>query len=266
MMVRDAPILAAIAAAGAFVALKKPLDPGLVLQVAYTLGILNGVITLLSPSKAAQLYGVKSTPLNEMALERMGMITLSTHAMAFCLFKQGTSVNTAIGVCASITTLVMLKSLLNEEPKKLGFAPAPHYGVFLIAAINAYTCLTESDYADMTIKLLVLRGFGHGVSMSFFPGAMAKSYAKMTADASMVYCVKLLGVFALANGFFIAALHFDNLVNTAQKAYAWSWVPALVIGVIGHFLKDDTSKTGTRPWPKFAWMLLQVTMVATFLV
>lgn len=262
-MPKDIPILAGLVAVGAAIAWQKPFEDALVAKVAFWLGMVNGAYVMLAPPKGAKLYGLQPTPRLLMTIEHIGTTTLSTHVLAYCLLDRETTLNKAIGICATINAVALLKMLLNEEPQKLWMQPGPQISVFLISAAAAQACLMEASYAEMASKIFALRGLVHGVIMTFLPAKAGEAVNVPDSNKYAIESIRLLGVFVLDNGVFCACVLMGM---DYMQAYGYAWIPGMVYSFLGHSLLDHANnKIGAKSIAKFFWMTLQVVIVGTLL-
>lgn len=239
-----------------------PLDVDTVAKVGTAVTGIYSSIMVLSPSKACDLFGATPNPKLFALVERMGGAFLGSVVQAFCLVVQGTSLNTAVGASIIPLLVVLIKSILNDEPKKLGFHLEGQILVVVFGLLVTYACFTNAAYANTAIKLHTLWCLVNAVPLVLAPAPVGKMWG-WEGDPIITFTVRYLGYALLVAGVYTAALLQDV---EGLKALGYAFIPALAGRAIGLFVTKDFEKCGMEMGPNYALLLQEAVMVGTLAI
>jgi len=208
------------------------LDPKTLSEVAIWVSISKGSAFTLSPKATYErLYNfLPRSPMVDLFLRRVGSNYLAFGIAALCLVIKGTSLNTAIGYSTLPYTLEVVKCLLDQEPKDLGFAAIGQAFILVTNALVIYATLSNVSYADTVTKVYVVWLLLNGVFMALFPKAALNTWEFKDQSAPNTFMTRVHGFYTLGFGAMVTALAFLENMDTMRST--WLYWAAVVFGNI----------------------------------
>lgn len=241
-----------------------PLDPATVAKgSAISMLVLHGLSTI-GAVKGLKLYGIRNpSPSTIFNFQREFSVFFSASLTFYLGIVQGKSVNTAVGYGSFPIIVDALRSILNEDHKKVGISDESQLVlVVLPGLLLAYACLTNDKNADMVTTLTgaynIVRGVLYFAAAEESGKAMGVKYA---ADrATTLAIAKWVGLALVCYGM--------TLVGMAKgvdlyKLSAYVYIP-VILGLVRELVLAHLGKGGgfNTALPS-AWLVWGVAVVGT---
>lgn len=186
------------------------LDPIVTAKLGTILAGGHAALTLMSPSRMAEVYGTESTPMTDYLSQWQGSIVLSFCLLAWNLIAKGTDLNTAMAASAIPATIMQYKVFWNDDSKKVGFKIGGQIIGAVIGPLKLYSCSTNAPYADTVIKAAAIFAVTSGLYQIVFPEKSAENYGiELTPENTQNF--QTLGWLLLGMGLFQGLSVFTDL-------------------------------------------------------
>jgi hypothetical protein len=172
---------------------------------------LYGLPLVLAPHKKLEVYGVEEKMEFKSEAEKLHVLiivceenlALITCSIIFFLiaFKDFDR-EVAIGVSTVPWLILMLFSLLNEIPQKVGNPTKDIYTNIIVFAFVEYTTIMETDYSTLAVKLLSGFTLTHGLFLLLFPATHAAFWGNTEGRDVVMFSQRCAGANLLNLGVF----------------------------------------------------------------
>lgn len=244
-----------------------PLHPTAVAKVATGFALSSHILSWLGPEKSFQSYckePITPSPQVLMVWQRSFSIYLSNALMAYFLLFQGTSAKTAIGVGTFPLIADVLRSVLNDDKKKIGLSDVGQLILLLgPLVLTAYACLSDAEYAKTVIKICGAYHLARGLWYLVDPKGATKSWGVTGGDDLHYALVKWVGaaLVGYAAGTILYIQDMDML-----KAIGCAWIPFTVYDFWTLFIMHEQEKLGTSKSLMGIWLALGIIVVGTLAI
>jgi hypothetical protein len=230
------------------------LDPLATAKLGTILAGSHAALTLMSPSRMADVYGTKSSPMTDYLAQWQGSIVLSFCLLAWNLVVKGTDLNTAMAASAIPSTIMQYKVFWNQDDKKVGFKIGAQIIGAVLGPLKLYSCSTNAPFADTVIKAAAIFAIVSGSYQIFFPEKSAEAYG-IELTPENVQNFQTLGWLLLGLGIFQSLSVFTD--TSPIQAFGYSWIPALLMQLSNVFI----NKAATNKFLSYFWILVDIMMV-----
>jgi hypothetical protein len=224
-------------------------------------------VSTLAPEKALQTYGVKApTPTNVFVARREWTFFLAVSLGAYLWLVHDKSVNTAVGYGTFPIIAEVIRSILNDEEKKLGIPDTAQVVVVLTPLlVNAYACLKNLDDANTITKVCgaynVVKGFWYFLDTENSGKAWGLSEGE--DDPFVLGSAKWMGISLIVYGMTLVGMA-HGVVGTKLMGYAW--IPVVLNMVRETFITKAVEKHGLNRSLYYAWMVLGLVVIGTLAI
>lgn len=170
----------------------------------------HAALTLMSPSRMAEVYGTTSTPMTDYLAQWQGGIVLSFVLLAWNLIVKATDLNTAMAASAIPTSVMQYKVFWNEDHKKVGFKIGAQVIGAVLGPLKFYSCSTNQPFADTVIKATAIFAVSSGLYQILFPEKSAEGYG-IELTPENVHHFQGLGWLLLGLGIFEGLTSFTDM-------------------------------------------------------
>jgi hypothetical protein len=236
-----------------------PIDPRALARWTTGMNLVNSVYTYLLPGKIREVYNIPYTPFADLIFQRHGTALLACTLPAYCLFFQGSSVETAVGVSTLPFIIDLIRSELAEEPEKLGWPKYAQLAPIPFAAVTCYGCLNSKSWANTAMKVYSAWIGITGLLAGFAPETYTKRWNIKPTNIEH-HGLQWWGFFLLDLSVYIGCLAWDV---APMKALGYAWIPATVGNAYFNVFSNKTKEFGMNRPILFSWMALGVVITAT---
>jgi hypothetical protein len=238
-----------------------PIDPKAMAKWSTGTILVNAIFTYLLPGKVREFYNAPYDPLTDLIMQRHGAAQLAFTLMAYCLFFQETSVETAVGVSTLPFVIDLVRSELAEEPERFGWPKKSQLVPVVLSAVTGYGCFYSKDWANTAMKLYSVWGGITGLMAALSPDLNAKVWGiKSKFTEIQKHSMQWLGFFVLELAVCIGCLAWGV---EPMKAVGYAWLPPTLANAYWNVLSDTTKDFGLNRPMLFAWMVLGIAVTAT---
>mmetsp|Transcript_16986 Transcript_16986/g.34862 ORF Transcript_16986/g.34862 Transcript_16986/m.34862 type:complete len:309 (-) Transcript_16986:344-1270(-) len=238
----------------------SPLAKQDIAKFATVLSIVNAGLISLAPAKTLEMYGLARTPLTEYMTEWIGHLSACQAIAMWSLHYGRASVNKAAGAAVIYLAITSIKSLLNDMPKKIGFAAGGQVLYLAIDAICGRALLTDAPYATGLLKANAAWSLLSALPFCFAPDYIGGQWGLEPGDALVRYELKQTGYVIAAKAVYFGSLALG--VDPA-KALGFNNIPLLVGMLITNFVTKDVGAVGMGPTMQYVFMALKLFFIAT---
>jgi hypothetical protein len=238
-----------------------PIDPKAMAKWSTGTILVNAIYTYLLPGKVRELYNAPYDPLTDLIMQRHGAAQLSFTLMAFCLFFQETSVETAVGVSTLPFIIDLVRSELAEEPERFGWPKNSQLVPVVFSAVTGYGCFYSKDWANTAMKLYTVWGGISGLLAVLSPDLHAKAWGfKPKFTDIQKHATQWWGLFILELAVCIGCLAWGV---EPMKAVGYAWLPGTLANAYWNVLTDTTKDLALNRQMLFVWMVIGMAVTAT---
>jgi hypothetical protein len=237
-----------------------PIDPRALARWVTGINLANAIVTYLLPGKIRELYDIPSTPFADSVLfRRHGTALLAFTLPAYCLFFQGSSVETAVGVSTLPFIIELIRSELAEEPEKFGWPKYAQLAPIPLVAMTCYGCLNAKGWANSAMKVYSAWVGITGLLAGLAPELYTKHWNVKPTNTEH-HGLQWWGLLMMDLSVYIGCLARGV---APMRALGYSWIPFTVGNACFNLFSDKTKEIGMNRPILFSWMALGIVITAT---
>jgi hypothetical protein len=245
------------------------LNPSIAVKLNTAVYFLNGLQYWLSPSTTITSIARKTapTPTAVWMARRYGCFLASWGVLGICLFYYKTTVYTGLGYVGFLWMLELIKTMLSEEPSKLGLAWASTLIPLAIAAGNVIAALGDYACADqsgtwMVVAFLFVGPLG--IVATDFVMKSIFGFEKYRYDAQTSILLKQLG--ASATGLAIVAKALIEGWLEPRVAFAIGTLVASVVVQLYLSASVEGRAARVNSYSMLGWAMMNVYLSASVIL
>jgi hypothetical protein len=170
-------------------------------------------------------------------------------------------VKTAIGVGTFPLIADVLRSVLNDDKKKIGLSDVGQL-ILLMGplVLTAYACLSDAEYADTVVKICGAYHLVRGLWYLVDPEGATKSWGVTGGDDLHYALVKWAG--AALVGYATSNILLIQGIDTL-KAIGYGWIPITSYVIWTLFVAHEQEKLESKKSIFYFWLVLGITVIGT---
>jgi hypothetical protein len=239
-----------------------PLDPIAVAKASVTGVLVAQTLCVLGPERALQIYGAKQpTPENVMVARRGWSFFLGNALTSYLLHVHDASINAAVGYGTFPVIADVLRSVLNDDEKKLGIPSISQLVVVLLPLVaNAYVCLNNMKIANTVTKVCGVYNVLKGVWYILDTENTGRFWGlRSEPDKYTILLAKWMGVSLVLYGMWLIGV--NQGVNIV-KLTGYGWIPVMLNFARDVYMQSDDINLSVY----YMWMVLGMIVIGTLAI
>lgn len=229
-------------------------------KIALAVAALHGTMNVFAPATSVRIYGLPADVKTMFTSRALGVAMLCVFAGPFAGLYGGASKATAVAVTSSIWLAELVRRLVENDAKTVGFRTSCTLFWMLPQAILVYAGLSDAGWIDLAYRAIGAFTVTSSLALTLAPLWTMKLYGVEDLSNGALMLTRGLGLWLTALGLYLAMLATDVSSVFLLKLCFLAGV-ATSADIL--FFSKWAEKCNIPTAPAWAWLLFSVMIVAS---